>query len=203
MSGDYYDIVVRPDGRVYFVIADVSGKGITAALVMSSVATAFQIFTRNDPKPSELLREINATLTPKTSPSKFVTAVAGVLDPSTGTIEFANAGHVAPLVIGRDGVQALRMTDIVVGIKPDATYRDQSLALGPGDSLVLFTDGVTEAENAAEDQLGLDPILDLLRGMHGQEAARLLDAIDTRVNEYIGDVPAGDDVTMLAVTRTG
>src|SRR5213075_2935440 len=115
VSGDYYDIVVRPNGRIYFVIADVSGKGITAALVMSSVATAFQIFTRNDPKPSELLREINATMAPKASPNKFVTAVAGVLDPSTGTIDLANAGHVAPLVVGRNGVQALRTTDIVVG----------------------------------------------------------------------------------------
>jgi serine phosphatase RsbU (regulator of sigma subunit)/pSer/pThr/pTyr-binding forkhead associated (FHA) protein len=201
VSGDYYDVLVRPDGRIYFVIADVSGKGITAALVMSSVATAFQIFTRNDPKPSELLREINATLAPKTSPSKFVTAVAGVLDPASGTIEFANAGHVAPLVVGREGVQALRMTDIVVGIKLDAAYRDQTLSLGPGDSLVLFTDGVTEAENAAEEQLGLDPILGLLGAMHGQEAPRLLDAIDNHVNEYIGDAPAGDDVTMLAVTR--
>ena len=201
VSGDYYDVLVRPDGRIYFVIADVSGKGITAALVMSSVATAFQIFTRNDPKPSELLREINATMAPKTAPTKFVTAVAGVLDPATGMIEFANAGHVAPLVVGRDGVRALRMTDIVVGIKPDATYRDQSLALGPGESLVLFTDGVTEAENASEEQLGLDPILALLGGMRGEEAARLLDAIDTCVHDYIGDAPAGDDVTMLAVTR--
>jgi serine phosphatase RsbU (regulator of sigma subunit)/pSer/pThr/pTyr-binding forkhead associated (FHA) protein len=203
VSGDYYDVVVRPDGRIYFVIADVSGKGITAALVMSSVATAFQIFTRNDPKPSELMREINATLAPKTSPSKFVTTVAGVLDPSTGVIEFANAGHVAPLVVARDGVKALRMTDIVVGIKPEATYRDQSITLGPGESLVLFTDGVTEAENASEEQLGLDPILTLLGGMGGEEAARLLDAIDTRVHDHIGDVPAGDDVTMLAVSRTG
>jgi sigma-B regulation protein RsbU (phosphoserine phosphatase) len=165
------------------------------------MATAFQIFTGDDPKPSELLRRINATLAPKTSPSKFVTTVAGVLDPATGTIEFANAGHVAPLLVTRDGVQALRMTDIVVGIKPDATYRDQSLSLGAGDSLVLFTDGVTEAENAAEEQLGLEPILGLLERMHGQEAARLLDAIDTHVNVHIGDAPAGDDVTMLAVTR--
>jgi len=201
VSGDYYDVVVRPDGRIYFVIADVSGKGITAALVMSSVATAFQIFTRNDPKPSELLGEINATLAPKTAPTKFVTTVAGVLDPATGLIEFANAGHVAPLVVGKDGVRALRMTDIVVGIKPDAKYRDQSLTLGPGESLVLFTDGVTEAENASEEQLGLDPILALLGGMRGEEAARLLDAIDTCVHDYIGDAPAGDDVTMLAVTR--
>ena len=201
VSGDYYDVVVRPDGRIYFVIADVSGKGITAALVMSSVATAFNIFTRNDPKPSELLREINATLAPKTSPTKFVTAVAGVLDPASGTIEFANAGHVPPLVVARDGVHALRMTDIVVGFNPQARYRDQSIVLAPGDSLVLFTDGVTEAENAKEEQLGLDPILALLGDLHGEEAARLLDAIDTHVNEYIGDAPAGDDVTMLAVTR--
>src|SRR5207253_8004446 len=135
VSGDYYDVVMRPDGRVYFVIADVSGKGITAALVMSSVATAFNIFTLNDPKPSELLRQINAILAPKTSPTKFVTAVAGVLDPSKGVIEFANAGHVPPLVISRDGVRALRMTDLVVGIMPDVAYRDQTIELAPGDSL--------------------------------------------------------------------
>lgn len=202
VSGDYYDVVVRPDGRIYFVIADVSGKGITAALVMSSVATAFNIFTRNDPKPSELLREINATLAPKTAPTKFVTAVVGVLDPRSGVIEFANAGHVAPLVVSRAGVEALRTTDIVVGIMPLAQYRDQSIALQPGDSLVLFTDGVTEAENADEAQLGLDPILTLLGTMHGNSAPSLLDAIDTHVHEYIGGVPAGDDVTMLAVTRS-
>jgi serine phosphatase RsbU (regulator of sigma subunit) len=104
-------------------------------------------------------------------------------------------------VVARDGVRALKTTDIVVGIKADATYRDQSLALGPGESLVLFTDGVTEAENADEEQLGLDPILALLDGLRGQEAARILDAIDTCVHDYIGDAPAGDDVTMLAVTR--
>ncbi|MEK6371664.1 MAG: SpoIIE family protein phosphatase [Acidobacteriota bacterium] len=201
VSGDYYDVVVRPDGRIYFVIADVSGKGITAALVMSSVATAFNIFTRSDPKPSELLREINATLAPKTAPTKFVTAVVGVLDPGSGVIEFANAGHVAPLVVSRGGVEALRMTDIVVGIMPHAEYRDQSIALQAGDSLVLFTDGVTEAENAEESQLGLDPILTLLGTMHGIHAASLLDAIDTHVYEHIGNIPAGDDVTMLAVTR--
>jgi sigma-B regulation protein RsbU (phosphoserine phosphatase) len=201
VSGDYYDVVVRPDGRIYFVIADVSGKGITAALVMSSVATAFAIFTRTDPKPADLLRDINAILAPKTSPSKFVTMVAGVLDPTTGVVSFANAGHVPPLVVTKDGVEALRSTDIVVGILPAAQYRNQSLTLGPGDSLVLFTDGVTEAENIEEEQLGLDPVCDLLRTMHGSEARALLDTIDTHVHEYIGDVPNGDDVTMLAMSR--
>src|SRR5438128_2605906 len=158
VSGDYYDVVVRPDGRIYFVIADVSGKGITAALVMSSVATAFAIFTRTDPAPADLMRDMNATLAPKTSPSKFVTMVAGVLDPATGIVDFANAGHVSPLVVSKSGVKAMSLTDIVVGILPDAQYRNQTLTLGPGDSLVLFTDGVTEAENIAEEQLGLEPI---------------------------------------------
>jgi len=201
VSGDYYDVVVRPDGRIYFVIADVSGKGITAALVMSSVATAFAIFTRADPTPADLLRDMNATLAPRTSPSKFVTMVAGVLDPATGVVAFANAGHVAPLLVSKSGVEAMRSTDIVVGILPAAQYRNQTLTLGPGDSLVLFTDGVTEAENIAEEQLGLDPISEMLLSMHGSEAGAILDRIDRHVHEFIGEVPAGDDVTMLAMTR--
>jgi sigma-B regulation protein RsbU (phosphoserine phosphatase) len=203
VSGDYYDVVVRPDGRIYFVIADVSGKGITAALVMSSVATAFAIFTRHDPTPADLLRDINETLAPKTSPSKFVTMVAGVLDPATGIVSFANAGHVSPLVVSKSGVEAMSSTDIVVGILPNAQYRNQSLTLAPGDSLVLFTDGVTEAENPAEEQLGLDPVREILRTMHGSEADAILETIDTHVHEFTGDVPNGDDVTMLAMTRLG
>jgi len=166
------------------------------------VATAFAIFTRGDPSPADLLRDINATLAPKTAPSKFVTMVAGVLDPATGIIDFANAGHVSPLVVSKNGVEVMSSTDIVVGILQDARYRNQTLTLGVGDSLVLFTDGVTEAENIAEEQLGLEPISQMLLSMHGSEASAILDRIDTHVHEFIGDVPAGDDVTMLAMTRT-
>lgn len=201
VSGDYYDVVVRPDGRIYFMIADVSGKGITAALVMSSVATAFNIFTRSDPSPADLLREINATLAPKTAPTKFVTTVAAVLDPARGTVEFANAGHVPPLLVSRGGVRKLDQTDLVVGLFPTAKYRNQSVALESGDTLVLFTDGVTEAENADEDQLGLAPVAEILGTMHGAPATKILQTIDERVHTFVGDVPAGDDVTMLALTR--
>jgi serine phosphatase RsbU (regulator of sigma subunit) len=203
VSGDYYDIVVRPDGRIYFVIADVSGKGITAALVMSSVATAFAIFTRSDPRPADLLREINETLAPKTAPTKFVTLVVGVLDPASNTVTFANAGHVPPLVVRKLGVEVLRQTDLVAGLFPTAKYRNQTIELSPGDSLVLFTDGVTEAENAAEEQLGLDTIAELVRGLHGCVAEKILATIDTHVHDFLGDVPNGDDVTMLAISRCG
>ena len=201
VSGDYYDVIVRPDGRIYFVIADVSGKGITAALVMTSLATAFSIFTRNDPTPAELVRELNVTLAPKTAPTKFATLFAGVLDPATGRVDFTNAGHVPPLIVGRDGVQQLTTTDMVIGLFAAATYRNQSITLAPGDSLVLFTDGVTEAENEAEEQLGLDPVATLLSTFHGSAAATILEIIDKQVQTFTRDAPAGDDVTMLALTR--
>lgn len=203
VSGDYYDIVVRPDGRIYFIMADVSGKGITAALVMASVATAFNIFTRTDPRPADLVRELNATLAPKTAPTKFVTMVVGVLDPLTGSLEFANAGHVAPLIVSRDGITQHTSTDMVVGLFGTATYRNQTAALGSGDSLVLFTDGVTEAENEAEEQIGLDPVAQLVGTMHGVPAKSILEAIDSTVGTFCGSAPAADDVTMLAMTRLG
>jgi sigma-B regulation protein RsbU (phosphoserine phosphatase) len=201
VSGDYYDVVVRPDGRLYFIMADVSGKGITAALVMASVATAFNIFTRTDPTPAELLRELNTTLAPKTAPTKFVTMVVGVLDPKTGAIEFANAGHVAPLVISKSGVAQLTVTDMVVGLFAQAKYRNQSVTLDAGDSLVLFTDGVTEAENEVEEQLGLDPVAQCVSTMHGTPAPEVLDTIENHVQEFIGNAALADDLTMLALTR--
>lgn len=201
VSGDYYDVVVRPDGRMYFIIADVSGKGVTAALVMASVATAFNIFTRTDPTPADLVHELNVTLAPKTAPTKFVTLVVGRLDPKTGIVEFANAGHVPPLVISRNGVEPLRTTDMVVGLFASAQYRDQSVTLAEGDSMVLFTDGVTEAENGNEDQLGLDPVAQLVTTLHGTPAPRILEMIEAHVHTFMGDTPAGDDVTMLALTR--
>ena len=201
VSGDYYDVITRPDGRIYFIIADVSGKGITAALIMASLATAFDIFTRRDLSPAELVREMNVTLAPKTAPTKFATLVVGVLDPATGEVQFTNAGHVAPLVVSVDGVEALTTTDMVVGLFGHAQYRTQTVTLGPGDSLVLFTDGVTEAENALEEQLGLDPVADLARTLHGTAAGRILEVIDECVLAFSGEVPASDDVTMLALTR--
>jgi serine phosphatase RsbU (regulator of sigma subunit) len=201
VSGDYYDVVLRPDGRMYFIMADVSGKGITAALVMASVATAFSIFTRSDLSPADLVRELNMTLAPKTAPTKFVTMVVGLLEPATGTVEFANAGHVFPLVISRRGVEQLSTTDMVVGLFAQAKYRNQSITLEAGDSLVLFTDGVTEAENAAEEQLGLEPVATLVSTLHGTPAPRILEMIESHVNTFAGNAPAADDVTMMALTR--
>jgi phosphoserine phosphatase RsbU/P len=203
VSGDYFDYFVRPDGRVYFVIADVSGKGITAALVMASLATAFNIFTRMDPDPADLVRSVNTTLAPRTAPNKFATLFAGVLEPATGRVDFVNAGHTPPIVVGSHGCEVLRETDMVVGLFAGANYRNQTVMLGPEDVLLIFTDGITEAENEAEEELGHEAVCRMVAGWRGLTAAGLLEKLETAVDEYAGSRPLGDDVTILSLRREG
>ncbi|MGK2858714.1 MAG: SpoIIE family protein phosphatase [Thermoanaerobaculia bacterium] len=202
VSGDYYDFVVRPGGRVYFVIADVSGKGITAALLMSSLAMAFNIYAADDPSPSELVTRLNGILAPRLGPAKFVTLFAGLIDPATpGEIHFANAGHLPPLLFNPSGVVEAGDTDIVMGVFPNSAYRDQSLRLGVGDSLVLFTDGVVEAENSTGDLLGSDGIAKALRGRQFKGADEIVAAVDMAVSSFLSGAEQHDDVTILAITR--
>jgi phosphoserine phosphatase RsbU/P len=203
VSGDYFDYFVRPDGRVYFVIADVSGKGITAALIMASLATAFNIFTRMDPDPAELVERVNSTLAPRTSPNKFATLIAGVLDPTVGRVDFVNAGHTPPIVVGANGCEILRETDMVVGLFAGANYRNQTVMLDPEDVLLIFTDGITEAENEAEEELGHEAVCRMVAGWRGLTAAGLLEKLETAVDEYAGSRPLGDDVTILSLRREG
>lgn len=201
VSGDYFDFVIRPDGRLYFIIADVSGKGITAALVMSALATAFNIFTRTDPAPGDLLREMNETLAPKTAPTKFATVWVGVLDPASGKIDYANGGHVPPLLIKSNGVVKLDSTDLVIGLFPTATYRTQTVTLEKGDGLVLFTDGITEAADEQENELGFPPVIDALAPQHGYRADQLVETIEETVEKFVCGAPMMDDFTVAAVTR--
>jgi serine phosphatase RsbU (regulator of sigma subunit) len=203
VSGDYFDFVVRPDGRVYFVIADVSGKGITAALVMASVATGFNIFARSDPKPSEMLRELNLTLAPKLSPTKFVTTLVGVLDPKTGVVEYANAGHTPPLFRNGGKVIELKETDLVVGLFAHASYRDHRIELEPGDWVIAFTDGVIEAENEEEVQFGSARALELATSIDAAtEPVSLIRHVEEAILSHAGTVPLGDDVTIVALLRS-
>ncbi len=201
VSGDYYDFVVRPDGRVYFVIADVSGKGITAALVMASLATAFNIFARKDPSPAELVRELNETLAPKTAPRKFVTLFAGLLDPTEGKVEFANAGHTPPLWLQESGVTTLKETDMVVGLFTQAVYRNQTVQLAHGDSLLLFTDGVIEAENEEGAEMGSAAVEEKTSTFRPYDAATLIRKLEECVLEFAGPTPMTDDVTILSLRR--
>jgi sigma-B regulation protein RsbU (phosphoserine phosphatase) len=201
VSGDYYDFVVRPDGKVYFAIADVSGKGVTAGLMMAGLQASFRIFCKSNPRPAELVSQLNIALKENLPQSKFVTLFLGRLDTNTGVIEYANAGHTPPLWIRGDSVQELEETDLVLGVVTRADYFNRTLQLAPGDALVLFTDGVTEAENHDGDDLGSQRLVGRLGKLHGTSASAITTVIEGEVLSHIGDATVADDVTLVVVSR--
>jgi sigma-B regulation protein RsbU (phosphoserine phosphatase) len=203
VSGDYYDFVVRPDGKIYFVIGDVSGKGVTAGLMMAGLQAAFRIYTKNDPDPATLVGQLNVALKENLPQSKFVTLFLGRLDTATGLIEYANAGHTPPILVRTDSATELADTDLLLGVVTRAIYTKRTVQLEPGDALVLFTDGVSEAETIDGGILGTSELTARLAALHGRDADTLAMAVDDAVIAHVGGEPdaLGDDVTLVVVSR--
>jgi sigma-B regulation protein RsbU (phosphoserine phosphatase) len=202
VSGDYYDFVCRPDGKVYFVIGDISGKGVTAGLMMAGLQVAFRIFSKADPDPATLVSQLNVALKENLPQSKFATLFLGRLDTRTGRVEYANAGHPPPLWVRREGVEELGDTDLLLGVVSHAEYTNREVQLAPGDALILFTDGVSEAENAEGQELGTDIVAAAVKPLHGSHADVLAHTVDESVLAHVGEPDAlGDDVTLVVVSR--
>ena len=203
VSGDYYDFALRPDGKVYFVIGDVSGKGVTAGLMMAGLQVAFRIFSKSDPDPSVLVTQLNVALKENLPQSKFVTLFLGRLDIRTGAIEYVNAGHTPPLLLTKSGAVELTESDLLLGVVSRAEFTTRHLQLEPGDSLILFTDGVTEARDAAGMDLGSAIIGEALARLHGADANTISASVNDTVLNHVGDEEnLDDDVTLLVVSRT-
>lgn len=204
VSGDYYDFVVRPDGRIYFVIADVSGKGISAGLMMAGLQVAFRIFSKSDPDPATLVSQLNVSLQENLPQSKFVTLFLGRLDTTSGTVEYVNAGHTPPLWLKKDGIVELSESDLLLGVIARAPYANRSLILAPGDSLVLFTDGVSEARADDGHDLGSGKLIAALSPHHGADAEAIAELVNQTVLDHVGDEETlDDDVTLVVVSRAG
>jgi sigma-B regulation protein RsbU (phosphoserine phosphatase) len=202
VSGDYYDFAVRPDGMVYFVIGDVSGKGVTAGLMMAGLQVAFRIFSKNDPDPATLVTQLNVALKENLPQSKFVTLFLGRLDTTTGIVEYVNAGHTPPLWLRGREVNELQESDLLLGVITRAEFVNRKVQLEPGDSLILFTDGVTEARNEAGIDLGSNIIAEAVKGLHGKDANAIATAVGDTVLAYVGEVEnLDDDVTLVVVSR--
>jgi sigma-B regulation protein RsbU (phosphoserine phosphatase) len=203
VSGDYYDFAIRPDGKVYFVIGDVSGKGVTAGLMMAGLQVAFRIFSKSDPDPATLVTQLNVALKENLPQSKFVTLFLGRLDTTTGRIEYVNAGHTPPLLLSKTGAVELNESDLLLGVIARAEFTNRELQLAPGDSLVLFTDGVTEARDTDGNDLGSNVIGNALAKLHGADADTLSRAVNETVLNHVGDAEnLDDDVTLLIVSRS-
>ncbi len=203
VGGDFFDVLYLGDGRIGLAVADVSDKGVPAALFMMSSRTLLKSTAMSDTGPGEVLRQVNELLEADNEAGMFVTVLYGVYDPSSGELTYANGGHNSPLLVHSDGTSTLLpLTDgIALGIVPDLQYRQHTVTLSPGDMLVFYTDGVTEAMNGEEEQFGLERLQELFAATPPQDPEKANLAVFTAVNSFVGDTPQSDDITCLTFYR--
>jgi sigma-B regulation protein RsbU (phosphoserine phosphatase) len=206
-GGDYYDFFPLPGGKLGVLVADASGHGAPAAVLMAMThSIAHTLHEADRARPSSLLTQLNAHLARRyTRPTgSFVTAFSAVFDPTARTLTYASAGHAPPLVVRADGTRSTlnRAQRLPLGIKPTETYPEQTTAFGPGDRVALVTDGILEAANAAGDMFGTAGIGVALRPVC-DAAAEDLAAILTAWAAHTAGVPTADDRTVVVVRATG
>ncbi|NMC79201.1 MAG: SpoIIE family protein phosphatase, partial [Chloroflexi bacterium] len=203
VGGDFYDVFRLDARRLGLVIADVSDKGMPAALYMTVGRTLIRSNAQQSDSPADVLARVNNQLLMDSQNGMFVTAVYAVLDTQTGQLTYANAGHNRPLVLraGSRQLETLPKGDMALAVLENTPYHDQSLQLEPGDCLIFYTDGVTESFAASGDTFGEDRLAALLRGAFGLDACQILDRIDQALIEFRQGIPLSDDVTILTVRR--
>ena len=199
VGGDYFDVLTLAPGHLGICIADVSGKGITAALLMANLQAAVRAFAPGSSGPGALCRKLNEVLCASIAPGKFVTFFYGVIDAEQLMLRFENAGHSAPIVLRGDEAMMLTEGGTVLGLFPKSGYEERQFALQSGDCLLLTTDGVTEAANEADEEFGNEQVIVSAR------AARSLGAqgIRTRILEDVTRFCKGnfhDDASLIVVT---
>jgi phosphoserine phosphatase RsbU/P len=202
VGGDYYDVVCLPGGYCGFAVADVSGKGLHAAMLSANLQGAFTAVAAGNPDLASLFARVNDYLCERTPPEMFATLFYGVLGPD-GKFEFVNAGHVQPLIVRTDRVvRRLDLTNFPVGLFPHVTFEAQSAQLQSGDLVAICSDGVTEAHDAQGELFGearLKKFLETCAGLPPEEA---LKRIVAAVRDFVGTAPQSDDIT-LTVFRYG
>jgi len=202
VGGDYYDMVHLPDERYGFIVADVSGKGLPAAMLATNLQGAFAAVAAGDPDLALLFQRVNDFLCERTPPEMFATILYGVLNRS-GSFQFVNAGHVPPLIIRADGrVEPLDSSNLPVGLFPGTSFEVASTQLQPGDVLLICSDGVTEAHASDEEMFGDTRLLRSVEGCSGLTPDEICHRVVTAVHEFVGTAPQADDLT-LTVVRFG
>lgn len=205
VGGDFYDVFMIDQDHLCFLIADVSGKGVPAALFMTMAKTHIKNFATVGLPLAEVAVRANNQLCYKNESGMFVTAFICVLDVRSGEVQFVNAGHNCPFVQKQDGAFEMfrAKANLVFGLMEDVQYREQTLTLNPGDSIYLYTDGVTEALNPEQELFGDDRLYEILNRHRAQagEPETFVQAIYREVQAFADGEPQADDITMLYVTR--
>ena len=205
VGGDFFDVVPLENGRIGLAIADVSDKGVPAALFIMSSRTLLKGAAIGVGEPGEVVRETNDLLHEDNEASMFVTLLYAVYDPATGELTYANGGHNPPIVVHADGTSTLfpLTGGIALGMVPGIEYLQDTLTLSPGDTAIFYTDGVTEAMNSDSEELGLHRLRDLFVGSPPKNPQEANEAIFDAVHAFAGDAEQSDDVTCLTVCHSG
>jgi len=205
VGGDFYDFFMVDDHRLALVIADVSGKGVPAALFMVIAKTLIKNRLMMGESPADVLMNVNSQLCEENDAEMFVTVWTAVLDLDTGEVVEANAGHEYPALLGTDGRFELVKTkhSPAIGVMEGLRFRQREFRMEPGQKLFVYTDGVTEATNADLQLFGEARLMETLNRNTDKTVTELLGAIRHDVDQFVGDAPQFDDLTMLAILYRG
>ena len=203
VGGDYYDFIQCVDGRVALLVADVAGKGMPAALLMSNLQARAQVLFDDPTGLAALVGRLNRVLKTNIPGNRFITFFIGVIDPANGDMTYVNAGHNPPLLMHRDGgLERLETTGTILGILPKAEYEEKTCCLHEGDVVVLFSDGVTEASRPdVDEEFGEERLAGILSELSDQPAKTIVEAIQQRLQTFTAGAPPADDITMVIARR--
>jgi len=204
VGGDFYDFFIQPDGRLVLIVGDVADKGVPAALVMATTRSILRGCARRLLSPSAALVRANELLHPEIPAPMFVTCLYAILDPASGRLEFANAGHDLPYRRRATGVEELRATGMPLGLMPGMQYDEREIMLAPGESILFYSDGLVEAHNAQREMFSFPRLRGLMNehcvGMQG--CAALIEVLLADLAAFTGpDWEQEDDITLLTLER--
>jgi phosphoserine phosphatase RsbU/P len=203
VGGDYFDFIPYQDGRLAVVVGDVSGKGLPAALLMSSLQARVQMLRESNPSPGQAVGTLNRSLTERCPLGKFITFFYALLDPPSGALEYSNAGHNYPLILRKNGtVETLTGNGLVMGLFSAVHYEVKKTKLAPGDMLVLYSDGVTEAADSADVEFGENGLAEFLSARRTVRCEDIVNQLVEHIRKWRGTTSFADDFTVVLVRRT-
>jgi phosphoserine phosphatase RsbU/P len=203
VGGDYYDLIMLSEGKFAFVIADVSGKGVPAALLVSTLHASLHAYIDGAANLSQLVRRLNVVVHNNTEAERFITLFMAVLDPSNGSLTYVNAGHNFPFILRtqQSSIQPLFSTGLPLGMFEGVEFQQETVTLDPSEYLVLYTDGVTEAMNKSFEEYGEKRLRQVMVGASDKSASGFMSGIVSDVEKFVAGEPQSDDLTMMVLKR--